>query len=82
VDTWKLEIDEERLARVKHAPKCAGCKGACISRASKRVGLEKCLARVLHAQKPDGCAARESHAPVSVWKREIHTPEGLGCVGA
>jgi predicted metal-binding protein len=49
-DTWKLESDEERLASVVHAPKCGGCKGACISRASKRVGWEERLVRVVHMQ--------------------------------
>jgi hypothetical protein len=44
-----------------HAPKCAGCKGACISRASKLVGLEERLARVVHAQKPDGYMKRMYH---------------------
>jgi hypothetical protein len=73
---------EECLASVVHAPKCVGCKGPCISHASKRVGLEERMARVLHAQKPNGYEASASHAPISAWKREIHASYGLGRVGA
>jgi hypothetical protein len=38
------------VAHIGHVPKCAGCKGACNSRASKHVGWEERLERMVHTQ--------------------------------